>query len=48
MRKSLAISGLREVEQFEMHRVVARFVSEVAKIEPAVRIAQGLEAEHAS
>jgi len=31
MRKSLAISGLREVEQFEMHRVVARFVSEVAK-----------------
>jgi phosphatidyl-myo-inositol dimannoside synthase len=48
LRKSLAAAGLREVEQFEMHRVAARFISEVAKIVPSIKIAQGLEAEHAS
>ncbi|MGH9628757.1 MAG: glycosyltransferase family 4 protein [Bryobacteraceae bacterium] len=47
LRKSLAAAGLREVEQFEMGRVAARFVSEVAKIVPAVKITPGLEGEHA-
>jgi glycosyltransferase involved in cell wall biosynthesis len=47
LRKSLAEAGLREVEQFEMGRVAARFVSEVAKIVPAVKIVPGVEAEHA-
>ena len=41
LRQSLAVAGLRDVEQFEMHRVVARFVKEAAKIVPAVGIAQG-------
>lgn len=48
LRRSLAAAGLRDVEQFDMHRVAARFVREVAKIAPGVKIAQGLEAEHAS
>jgi glycosyltransferase involved in cell wall biosynthesis len=47
-RKSLAAAGLHDVEQFEMHRVAARFVREVAKIVPSVKIAQDLEAGHAS
>jgi glycosyltransferase involved in cell wall biosynthesis len=48
LRESLAVAGLREVEQFEMHRVAVRFVKEVAKLVPAVTSAQNLEAEHAS
>jgi glycosyltransferase involved in cell wall biosynthesis len=47
LRNSLAASGSREVEQFEMHRVAARFVSEVVKIVPAFKIAQNLEPKHA-
>jgi glycosyltransferase involved in cell wall biosynthesis len=46
LRDSLAAAGLRDVQQFEMHRVAARFVREVAKIVPAVKIAHGLAAEH--
>jgi glycosyltransferase involved in cell wall biosynthesis len=47
LRQSLALAGLRDVEEFDMHRVAARFVREVAKVAPAVKIAQDLEAEHA-
>ena len=47
-RKSLAVAGLREVEQFEMHHVAARFIREVAKVVPSVGIAQGKDAERAS
>lgn len=47
LRKSLAAAGLREVEQFEMSHVAARFVSEVAKIVPGLKIAPGLETEPA-
>jgi glycosyltransferase involved in cell wall biosynthesis len=36
--RSLSEAGLRDVEQFEMHRIAARFVEEVAKIVPAVKI----------
>ncbi|MBV9269133.1 MAG: glycosyltransferase family 4 protein [Acidobacteriaceae bacterium] len=48
LRKSLAVAGLRHVEQFDMHRVAARFLSEVARIAPAVKIPPGLNVEHAS
>ncbi|HEY1213960.1 MAG TPA: glycosyltransferase family 4 protein [Bryobacteraceae bacterium] len=47
-RESLASAGLREVEQFDMRRVAARFISEVAKIVPALKSVQHLGAEHAS
>jgi len=45
---NLSLAGLREVEQFEMHLVAAFFVKQVAKIVPAVGIAQGADVEHAS
>jgi glycosyltransferase involved in cell wall biosynthesis len=49
LRQALAAAGLREVEQFEMHRVAALFVKEVAKIVPGVGIAQDHpDAEYAS
>jgi glycosyltransferase involved in cell wall biosynthesis len=48
LRRSLGVAGSREVEQFEMHHVAARFVREVAKIVPTVKIAEGLETEYAS
>jgi glycosyltransferase involved in cell wall biosynthesis len=41
LRKSLGVAGSLEVEQFEMHRVAARFVREVAKIVPTMKIAVG-------
>ncbi len=37
LRHALASAGLRDVEQFEMSRVAARFLSEVAKIAPGLR-----------
>jgi glycosyltransferase involved in cell wall biosynthesis len=37
--RSLSEDSLRDVEQFEMRRIAARFVEEVAKIVPAVKIA---------
>ena len=40
LRNSLALAGWREVEQFEMRCVAARFLKEVAKIVPAIGIAQ--------
>lgn len=47
LRNSLAAAGLRHVEQFEMHRVAERFIAEIAKIVPTIKIAQTLETEHA-
>jgi glycosyltransferase involved in cell wall biosynthesis len=38
LRATLANAGLRDVEQFAMQRVARRFLSEVAKIAPAVKI----------
>jgi glycosyltransferase involved in cell wall biosynthesis len=43
LRESLAIAGLREVEQFEMHRVAEQFVREVAKLVPAMTSTADLE-----
>src|SRR5206468_4009793 len=47
LRQSLAVAGLRDVEQFEMGRIAERFVTEVAKVVPAVKIARDLKAGHA-
>jgi glycosyltransferase involved in cell wall biosynthesis len=43
VRASLGRAGLKHVEQFEMHRVARRFLSEVAKIAPAVNIEREYE-----
>ena len=48
LRKSLGATGLRDVEQFEMRRVASRFVNEVAKIVPAIKVAESSEVRHAS
>jgi glycosyltransferase involved in cell wall biosynthesis len=40
---SLSLAGLRNVEQFEMHRVATRFLSEVAKVAPGIEIAEGVK-----
>jgi glycosyltransferase involved in cell wall biosynthesis len=37
LRQALGTTGLREVEQFDMHRVATRFISEIAKIVPDLR-----------
>ena len=37
LRHALASAGLQDVEQFEMSRVAARFLSELAKIAPGLR-----------
>jgi len=47
LRASLALGGLRDVEQFEMRRVARQFLREIAKVVPAVKPA-GCEVEHAS
>jgi glycosyltransferase involved in cell wall biosynthesis len=39
---SLSLAGLRNAEQFEMHRVATRFLSEVAKVAPGIEIAEGV------
>ncbi len=36
-RQALAMAGLRDVGQFDVHHVAARFVSEIAKVVPALR-----------
>jgi glycosyltransferase involved in cell wall biosynthesis len=43
LRATLANAGLRDVEQFAMQRVARRFLSEVAKIAPAVKIPAALQ-----
>ncbi len=48
LRASLAAAGLRDVEQFEMHRIASRFVKEVAKLIPTIAVSQAFEVEHAS
>jgi glycosyltransferase involved in cell wall biosynthesis len=47
LRDSLASSGLRDVEQFEMCRVGRRFLSAVASVAPTLKVAEGYEVEHA-
>ena len=40
-------AGSRDVEQFEMARVAAHFVREVAKFVPGLKMTGDLKAEHA-
>lgn len=47
LRTSLGASGLRDVEQYEMHRVASLFLTEVAKIAPSVNTAESCGLEHA-
>lgn len=47
LRSSLAASGLRDVEQFEMFRISGRFMSAVASVAPALRLPEGQGIEHA-
>jgi glycosyltransferase involved in cell wall biosynthesis len=48
LRRSLAAVGLRDVEQFEMHRIASSFAKEVAKVVPTVKMGQVLGADHES
>ena len=36
--RSLGSAGARDVEEFEMNRVAARFLSEIAKVAPGIRV----------
>ncbi len=47
LRHSLGRSGLRDVERYEMRSVARQFLMEVAKVAPAVKLAEGYELEHA-
>ena len=47
LRSSLAASGLRDVEQFEMSRVSRRFLSAVASVAPALGMPEGQAMDHA-
>ena len=44
LRQSLGTAGSEDVEQFEMRRIAARFIAEVAKVAPAVKIPEALRA----
>ena len=46
LRDSLASSGLRDVEQFEMSRVGRQFLSAMASVAPSLRQAEEYEVEH--
>ncbi len=48
LRESLGSSGARDVEQFEMRRVAKRFLAEVAKVAPGLKMPEGYDVEHAS
>ena len=48
LRASLGEAGCRDVEEFAMLRVARRFLREVAKIAPGIRVAEENEVEHAS
>jgi glycosyltransferase involved in cell wall biosynthesis len=46
LRASLGEAACQDVEEFEMLRVAKRFLAEVAKIAPGVKVAEGYEVEH--
>lgn len=48
LRHSLASEGLVDVDRFAMESVAKRFLEKIASIVPGVRMAQSVEAEHAS
>lgn len=41
LRQSLGSAGRLDVEQFEMNRIARTFLSEIAKIAPAIKISEG-------
>jgi glycosyltransferase involved in cell wall biosynthesis len=43
LRRDLGTAGLRDVEQFEMHRVAIRFLTEVAKVAPGIAVPERFE-----
>jgi glycosyltransferase involved in cell wall biosynthesis len=43
LRDSRSAAGLLNVEQFEMHRVAARFLSELSKVAPGIEIPEGVK-----
>jgi glycosyltransferase involved in cell wall biosynthesis len=45
LRESLGAAGSRDVEQFGMRRVAARFIAEVAKVAPNLKISDRLQAQ---
>ena len=46
LRRSLGAAGLRDVESFEMNRVAARFLAEIAKVVLALRAEEREENEN--
>jgi glycosyltransferase involved in cell wall biosynthesis len=48
LRNSLGLSGLRDVEQFEMRRVAGQFLKAISRIAPGLRVSAQQEVEHAS
>jgi glycosyltransferase involved in cell wall biosynthesis len=42
--QSLSAAGCRDVERFAVNRIARRFLSEVAKIAPAIKTTEGCEA----
>jgi len=46
LRASLRSSALRDVEQFEMHRIARQFLMEIARIAPTVAMPESHELEH--
>jgi glycosyltransferase involved in cell wall biosynthesis len=38
LRRLLGAAGLRDVEEFDMHRVARQFLSEVSKVVPGVAV----------
>ena len=47
LRASLALSGVRHVEQFEMLRVGRQFLTAVASVAPALNVTEGCRIEYA-
>ena len=45
--RSLASAGRADVENFDVHRVAARFLSEIAKVVPAIEVGERVEAAFA-
>jgi glycosyltransferase involved in cell wall biosynthesis len=48
LRRLLGAAGLRDVEEFDMHRVASQFLSEVSKVVPGVTAVEKREASYAT
>ena len=47
LRRLLGAAGLRDVQEFDMHRVARQFLSEVSKVVPGVAEVEKREAAYA-